>query len=321
MTQEYTLACPPPGENRRSEMYRAIDSWTKAPAMRQLVAVFGGQWDDGWSLTERLSFLEGFSGRWDFRRGVERLDASTVALAHEKQKVILEAAADLGLTITVPPKRKSYDYILVLGGVALSCKLRTDYAAEIVQQNGVTTSAVVLLGALRRIPENERAVADSFAPGSESEFDMLNAAAEAAFRLNEGYVDSAAEATNENLAAIVRCYNRSVPPAIMSLCAPSSDPARRANTEDTYEFLADVVRLQANQSVLICTSQIYNPFHLMGAMRMLALPYDVSVEVVGFPLERAGGSGALRGINNLLQEVRSGTLAAVKLKLSLDLVA
>ena len=286
--------------------------------MQELVRIFGGEWRDDWSSSERLSFLEGFSERWDFRRGVERLDAATISLDLNDQSAVENAAAELGLTMTVPPMQKSYDYVLVLGGVAMSCRLRTEYAAEIVQQGNVAARAVLLLGALRRIPDNERSDADSFAPGSETEFDMLNAVAESAFQLHEGYTDSVSEAANDNLVAIVRRYHRSASPNILSLCAPSSDPVRRANTEDTYAFFAQIVNLQPDESVLICTSQIYYPFHLMGSMRMLALPYNVKVEVVGFPIDRAVGSSALRGTHNLLQEVRSGILAAVKLNQFLD---
>ncbi len=302
-------------------MYQALDSWTKSPPIRQLARLFGAKWRDEWSLEERLIFLDSFSQRWDFRRGAERLDAATVSLDQAKQAAIREAAAQLGMTATMPPRSTHYDYMVVLGGVALSCKLRTEYAAELVQRKKIGTRAVVLLGASRRIPENERADADSFAPGSETEFDMLNAAAETAFALNGACVDSVTEADNENLVAIVRRYHRAEPPDVISLCAPSSDPSRRANSEDTYKFFAEVVALRAHQSVLICTSQIYYPFHLIGAMRMLALPYEVSVEVVGFPIDRATGAGALRGIHNLLQEVRSAIQAAVRLKQALDLAS
>jgi hypothetical protein len=321
MNTQRLLACPAGGEGRLDEMYRVIDRWTSSPAMQALVRIFGGRWRSDWSLQERLSFLESFSVRWDFRRGTERLDATRLSLRPEVERAVQEAVAELGLTVASPPMLKSYDYVLVLGGVALSCKLRTEYAAEIVRKMDVQTRAVVLLGASRRIPENERAVADSFAPGSETEFDMLNAAAEAAFHLSRGYDESVTQEDKENLTAVVRRYNVSAPPVIVSLCAPSSDPGRRANSEDTYAFFASTFKLRAGQSVLICTSQVYYPFHTMGAMRMLAIPYDVYVEVVGFPIERATGSAALRGVNNLLQEVRSALQASVRLKQSLDALA
>lgn len=289
--------------------------------MRELVRIFGGRWRGDWSLAERLAFLEPFSERWDFRRGAERLDAANLSLSAEHEHAIKEAAGELGLTGIAEPKLKSYDYILVLGGVAQSCKLRTEYAAEIVRQMKVLAGAVVLLGASRRIPENERAVADSFAPGSETEFDMLNAAAEAAFSLSRGYDESVTQGDNENLSAIVRRYNVPEQPAVVSLCAPSSDPGRRANTEDTYAHFADAFEVAAGQSAAIISSQIYFPFHTLGAMRMLALPYEMYIEVVGFPIDRASGVAALRGVNNLLQEVRSAIQAAVRLKQSLDALA
>lgn len=312
MTDQVAFGCPAPGADRNDRVRDVLDRWTGSSGMQNLVRVSGGECDATWSLKERLRFLDKFSDRWDFRRGAERLDASQASQDSETQSEIHEAAMDLGLTKTRPPQRGTYDYIVVLGGVALSCKLRTDHAADIVKR-GVQARSVGLLGAIRRIPKNERQVADSFAPGSETEFDMLNAAAEFAFNLNEGYEDAISQAQSENLWSIVRRYHRRALPDVISLCAPSSDPSRRANTEDTYAFFAATVGLKPSESVLVCTSQIYYPFHLFGAIRMLALPYDVNVEVVGFPLNWASGSSALRGTNNLLQEVRSGIQAAVRL--------
>lgn len=286
--------------------------------MHRLVHLFGGEWDEHRNLSSRLDYLEAFSDRWDFRRGVERLDATPVSLGSTDEELVRTAASDLGLTVAIHPEREAYDHIVILGGVALSCRLRTEFAAELVLRRQIRADDVTLLGAARPIPDNERTDAESFAPGAVTEFDMMNAAAESAFDLNDGYDEAARGNESANLASVVRRYRRPGPPAIYSLCAPSSDPGRRANTEDTYAFMADVLGLAPGQSILICTSQIYFPFHLFGAMRMLALPYEVEVEVVGFPVERASGPGALRGVNNLLQEVRSGIQAAVRLKGALD---
>lgn len=279
MSASDLLVCPPMDTDRRKRMYHVIDQWTSSAAMQQLVRIFGGAWQTHWSLQERLNFLEAFSDIWDFRRGVERLDIMRTSLEPEKVKEVEEAAKDLGLTVAVPPRLTSYDYLLVLGGVALSCKLRVEM--------DIKTEAVVLLGASRSIPENERVVANSFAPGAATEFDMLNTAAEMSFSLTGGFEDSVNSSENPNLISIIRRYRRVASTTIVSLCAPSSDPSRRANTEDAYAFLAKVMHMQHGQSLLICTSQIYFPFHSMGAMQMLALPYNVVVEVVGFPIERA----------------------------------
>jgi hypothetical protein len=136
--------------------------------------------------------------------------------------------------------------------------------------------------------------------------------------LEKGFQETVSKNNNENLVSKVRRYRNGPSARILSLAAPSSDPARRANTEDTYKYMAEILGVRAGERFLVCTSQIYYPFHLMGAMQILALPYDVEVEVVGFPIERASGSSALRGLNNLLQEVRSAVQAAARLKAYLD---
>jgi hypothetical protein len=319
MSPRGLLELSPSSSNRREELYKAIDTWTNAPAINQLVALFGGQLDPAWALERRLKYLSEFSARWDFRRGAERLNANQTSLNSDDEMQVHELARDLGLTITAPPRLEAYDYVLVLGGIALSCKLRTEHAAELIDTAAIQARTVALLGASRTIPDNERAIADSFAPTAATEFDMMNSAAESAFRLNDGYDESVNDDANHHLISIIRRYHRLNPPDIVSLCAPSGDPSRRANTEDTYRFLAKSLSLKSGHRVLICSSQIYFPFHSFGAMRMLSLPYDVYIEVVGFPIERASGSAALRGTNNLLQEIRSGIQAALSLKEALDM--
>lgn len=315
-----TLLCPPQGGNRRDETLRVIDQWTRSESMRRLVRAFDGNWGKNWSLDECLQFIESFSERWDFRRGAERLD--TVAeIDGRVASMIREVASELGLTASVPPSSDHYDYILVLGGVALSCKLRTEYAAEIVRESGVKAGQIVLLGSSRRVSDTEREVAASFAPSALTEFDMMNAAAESAFRLRGGHADNVGAHENEHLISVVRRYVVTEDPLILSLSAPSSKPRRRATTEDTYAFLGNVVDIRPGHTALVCTSQIYFPFHFFGAMRMLALPYDIEIEVVGFPIDRASGAGALRDTHNLLQEIRSGIQEAGRLNRYLHSVA
>lgn len=313
-----TFPLPRPGPSHRDEMLRAIDQWTASQAMRSLVALFGGELESDWSLAQRLDFLVSFSERWDFRRGAERLEAVSSELSKSGESTVRQAVAALGMTARSEPSKRSYDGILVLGGIATSCKLRTEHAAELVRDVGVRSRVVALLGSARPIPESERALADEFAPAAKTEFDLLNAAAEAAFSVS-GYTEVVSERGHANLKGVVRRYEHAEPP-LVSLSSPSSDPTRRANTDDTFVFFAETFGTAAGESFLLCTSQVYVPFHLFGALRSLALPYGVFVETVGFPIERATGAGALRGVNNLLQEVRSGIQAASRLHQALTAV-
>ena len=58
------------------------------------------------------------------------------------------------------------------------------------------------------------------------------------------------------------------------------------------------------------TSQIYVPYQQMEAIRCLAIPNNIYVETVGFPIEwNVNRQGMMRAVN-YLQEIRS-TIQAI----------
>ena len=67
------------------------------------------------------------------------------------------------------------------------------------------------------------------------------------------------------------------------IAAPSSEPeVRRTNTPDSYQWFAtEFAGLQAGQRLLLVTSDIYVPFQHADAVRVLGLPYEVTVETMG----------------------------------------
>ena len=312
------LGSPGTGEARLARGLAVVEGWVRSAALAALVASFGGDIPHGTDLDELLRYLDDFSERWDFRRGAERLDATRFEGDSQSARQIEEAAAALGLTDPLPPQQERYDYVIVLGGVAQSCLLRTRLAADFITRGVVVAPLVALLGAWRPVSEREREDAERYSNGAATEFDLMNAAAEQEFSGLDGYAEEVSDDQATNQRAVVRRYQGIAEVQIVSLCAPSSDPARRANTEDTYAFFADAVKVTSGQNCLICTSQIYHPFHVFGAIRMLNLPYDVDVEVVGYPPEWGWGQSALRDTHNLLQEIRSAIQAAVRLKADID---
>ncbi len=67
------------------------------------------------------------------------------------------------------------------------------------------------------------------------------------------------------------------------VAAPSSEPGvRRANTPDTYAWLAgESGWVGRGDSVLLVTTDIYRPFQHADAIRMLTLPHGIDVDLVG----------------------------------------
>jgi hypothetical protein len=98
------------------------------------------------------------------------------------------------------------------------------------------------------------------------------------------------------------------------VAAPSSEPGvRRANTPDTYAWYAtELAQIRPGQRLLVVTTEIYVPFQHADALRMLALPHGVQVDVVGVNPGKAHPE--LRQTfepHNYLQEIRS-TIRALR---------
>lgn len=284
------------------------------------------------SLDSTLEQLEAFSEKWDFRRiarergaladdmvrqghGSARWLSAATGLSEPAEARILEHATHLGLVQARHPTLSRYDYIVVLGGARLSCKFRPLLAAELIR-SGVGSKQVVLLGAARPVADSERDATDTYAPGASNEFDLLVAGTQKAFGFDgsafreERYDDPA----SANLSWVVRHLTttfQGAPLEITAVCAPSSDPLhRRANSADTLLFFLQHEHVKAGATLLLITSQIYVPYVQLEALRTVALPFQTSVETIGYPAHWMPRLQGLQNANHYLQEIRSTLQAA-----------
>lgn len=175
-----------------------ILAWITSRWLADLLVVFDGPPVTTGSLEDILERLETFSEKWDFRRLARDRGAPTddqmsegagsarwltdgvTELPQDVQARILYDADHLGLVHAQEAAASSYDYIAVLGGARLSCKLRSLRAAEIMHA-GVRTGTIVLLGAARPVAQSERDATDTYAPEAADEFDLIVAGAREAF--------------------------------------------------------------------------------------------------------------------------------------------
>ncbi|HEV2172561.1 MAG TPA: hypothetical protein VGR71_03290, partial [Nitrospira sp.] len=279
-----------------------IRAWITSRWLTDLISVFGGQTPLRGSTDEILGVLETFSERWDYRRiarergaatddalrqgqGSARWLSATTDLPHEIEMRIIDNADHLGLVQGHKPSRSSYDYIVVLGGARLSCKLRPDLAAE-VMRGGTHTDNVVLLGAARPVADSERDATDTYASGAADEFDLIIAGAQHAFGFDKTTYQEVRhdDHDNHNLSWVVKRFttlfeNRELNLSAMS--APSSDPLhRRANSADTLVFFLDREDVRPESTLLLITSQIYVPYTQLEALRTIALPRRLLVETI-----------------------------------------
>ena len=160
--------------------------------------------------------------------------------------------------------------------------------------------------------DTEREVTDMYAPAALTEFDLINAGAERAFDLEREYEEKKYCNPNVNKSWAIRTYiNSQYEFKIQSVSGPSSNPKiRRANSADTFAFFAERQQIKSKSRVLLVTSQIYVPYQQMEAIRTWAIPNDIYVETVGFPIEwNIQQKGMMKEVN-YLQEIRS-TIQAV----------
>jgi len=291
-----------------------IDQWVQSPALAALVEEFGGSVPKG-DLAARLSWLEDFSVRWDFRAGKERNFAVVPQFVPSTEKVILSVASALGLVGTTPPRKKGcrknghYQHVLILGGLVRACLARPLHAASLIAEQAIEADSVTALGGYRPLAGDELSLAERAGEAHlTDEFGAMDAGIRRAFEVDEPVSDRGEESSIVGASWRVRQYRTSTGLAVRVVAAPSTEPGtRRANTPDTYAWFAtELAKLARGERVLLVTSDIYVPFQHADALRMLTLPYGVEVDAVGM---RAGDldrrlEQPFRP-HNYLQEVRS----------------
>ncbi|MFJ6199404.1 hypothetical protein [Micromonospora sp. NPDC092111] len=260
-----------------------VRAWVESPPLRRLVAHFGGDPPAG-NLAATLAGLDDFSARhWDFRAGRERPEAREPALDPATTRLVLAAAAALGLVHPVPPARPDYAHLVVLGGLAPACLRRVAYAAHLLRTGPAVTGEVAVLGSFRPLAELEhRTLAEAGLPPCATEVDVLDAAVRRVFGVPGPADRDGHDADHPHHCWASRTYRPAGLPPVRVLAAPSGDPGRRrAHTADTQRFWAGHVRLGPGDPVLAVTAPIYVPFQHCDALRTLALPYGCGVDTVG----------------------------------------
>jgi len=205
----------------------------------------------------------------------------------------------------------------VLGGARLSNLFRVRRARQLLDRGSFEAETIVLLGAMREVMESERQATDSYAPGAQTEFDLLVRAAQ----LELGSDRRGGSVTDGTNGPRVRMFSSSVHGdlTVHALAAPSREPGkRRANSADSYAFFHETLRPPTGSSCLLITSQIYVPYQHLEAVRTLALPYELELEAIGFPIRWGGSLQGLRTPANYLQEIRSTIQAAARLASTID---
>jgi hypothetical protein len=272
----------------------------------------------------------------------ERWQAAAMHFSDRRRECVSNAADALGLVTPTQPSRQEYAHAAVLGGGGLTPLLRARYLEELIEHHQLKLGQVWMLGSPRPIDEDkERLATDTYAKDAADEFDLMCAAAEAAFSATDpttqldcgcaddqkpcpvwgermagrGIEQHRIEATAAELQhSRQRVYRSSRVGPIRVLGAATGNPPKRPNTADTYEFLGSAADHQPGDRALIVTTQVFYPFQGFDALRMLAIPSRLMTETVGFGADRSDRPNTAE-FN--LQEILSGIRSARRLVFAL----
>lgn len=273
----------PPLPSGRDGLLEGIDRWARSGALRGVVGAFGQVPPGDLDLPALLEWLDRFSDRWDFRRG-ERDIGDAPEFPATTRQVVEAAASALGLARGGADPEGRYDYVLVLGGLARACLSRPLHTARLLAEGALEAGGIVAIGAFRNLSGGEVDLLASFEGLSAAdEFEAMDVGVRRAFDLGEPDARPGEKRENPNASWRVHEYETVGGVPLQVAAAPSSEPeARRANTADTLAWLAETrLELKPGQRLLIVTTDIYLPFQHADALRRLALPYGVEVEVAG----------------------------------------
>lgn len=223
------------------------------------------------------------------------------AFLSEKRTMIMDCMTFLGFRNVVEPSRQP-DYVLALGGARMANLDRCETAKEVCAKYPESDIPVIALTGMRPINEIERPSLACYAPGAQTEYEAMCGGMSKAFNLSKAsYEEDIHEDENINLAWAERHYNDNSR-RIHVLSAPSSDPGRRANSMDTFEFFMKCYKLEPGVRVLLVTSCIYVPFQLMKFTK-LALEKGIYVECIGNKHQL--GSPSVLNAASYLQELKA----------------
>ena len=272
-----SAAIAPWSATSRAEITRRAQRWLASPALAELTAGLGGL---NPSPLDARALLDWSAANLDTRKGAERRDARAAEWDAGWIELLLAVAAPLGLIETAPPGLRAYDTGLILGGATTGNRLRTEFAAHLVQ-SGVTFAELVGLTAVRPLGPDERA-GEPDSADDESEWQNLSRYLHERFGpLRSCVITDGGKGTltwREETLTNARDEQR-----LRLLVAPSSTTQRRATTSDAIRFFLDRTPPDQRVSTLVITSSIYAPYQFFSVAPILLDAGVEHVELVGTP--------------------------------------
>lgn len=300
MDVKHRIKCPdatlPKGE-RIEAVLGQFNSWVTSDSFMGLIDIFGGDTNafQNMSTVEILRWAKSFVTIWDYRKKqasamTKEGEAARWLLNNDpfmlkNKDLIFKSAAELGLMGIRTSLFEAADYVLPLGGARMS-NLRRCQIARATADSLNNAPTIVALSGMRPITDTERkGYVDTYAPAAETEFDAMSAGLRIAFGLKDDHSDLTGQSENPNLCSLVRQFSEKYNGSdLFAIAAPSSDPTRRANSADCFQFFFEQFVVPAGSKLINCTSQIYCPYQQVRALTF-AVDHDVDFDTIGFPFD------------------------------------
>lgn len=258
---------------------------------------------------------------WNVRKHKERGEINWGGtLAEESQ--FYEQFVALGMVESSKLAGEEYDFLLVLGGANRSPLQRLQYGLE----QEVHYKHIALLGAGRPVGKAELAKVDDYAPGAQTEYDLMDGAARTL--LGDSLNADEALPLNQTGPKVLPKYwklnyfETTDGQHVFSLHSDyevqnTRSGKNRAKTGDTYKFFRELAgdMLDTDTQVALATNAMFINAQRLDAVRELTLQTGVQVDTIGFSADYAGVN---RTEGQLLQELKAAISAADRLQTSLS---
>lgn len=252
-----------------NSLYEYLDQWTSSRALSHILQMFD-QKIPSLCLRDRLDWLTSYTiSHWDTRLGRERIDAFNTKNDTECPTALMNLLIKLGLR-NLTPLNQQYDIIFILGGTWTSCRIRAQYAAELIKTFPNTREVVALAASERAIDQQElinttKNSRSMFSP--KTELEAMQYAVRNSF--NEKKTNSSH-----------RSKQRGLRPQIIAV--PSSPNGRRPNTAETLLYWRKVYLPLIKShisSALVVSSPMVALYQNAEAIRVLGIPCSISLDV------------------------------------------
>ncbi|WP_415980086.1 hypothetical protein [Faecalicoccus pleomorphus] len=291
------LICPNtdlPKETRINMIFDNFNQWLNVDEFQELVKLFGGCIDSKVEVFSKLEYLKNdFIDIWDYRKHQKEAktkegEAARWLLQNDKitldnKDLIYSCSKKLGLIGIDESIIKNPDYILPLGGARMSNLRRCELAKNIASKANKPV-AIIALSGMRPISDSEKEATNSYAPNAKTEYDVICKGMKTAFSNITSENETQSINPNPNLSySIKEFYTENVNGNYLSaIAAPSTDPSRRANSADCFQFFFEKFHIKKGSKIINCTSQIYCTYQQVKSMQY-AIEHDVQFDTIGFP--------------------------------------